>query len=185
MKRYICLFLLIFMFSGCSADSSIDPAMNLRDRLIKSDGCSFTADITADYGDELIKFKIDCLFDKQGNMTFSVIEPETIENIEGRVDVNGGAVTFDGSVLAFPVLADDLITPVSSPWFIIHTLRSGYLVACGKYKNGYQIKLDDSFTDHMIRVDLWTDENMNINSGEVLWDGKRIITLQVSRFSFL
>lgn len=186
MKRLAILFAVLLFFSGCrSSDTAIDPAIKLRNQLLEGSGCSFTAEISADYGDEIYEFTLDCVFDQQGNMNFTVVKPENIESITGKIESSGGSLTFDGSMLAFPVLADDLITPVSSPWFIVNTLRSGYLVACGKAQGGYQIKLDDSFTDHMIRVDVWTDSQLNPLSGEIQWDGRRILTIKIIGYKFL
>lgn len=186
MKRLAFLLAVLLFLSGCSSsDSAIDPAVKLRNQLLEGSGCSFTAEISADYGDEVYEFALDCIFDQQGNMSFTVVKPETIESITGKVEASGGSLTFDESILAFPVLADDLLTPVSSPWFMVNALRSGYLVACGKDRDGYQIKLDDSFTDHMIRVDVWTDQQLKPLSGEIQWDGRRILTIKVIDYKLL
>lgn len=185
--RLIAVFLVLLMcISGCnSTSSSIDPAAQFRNKLLNSEGCSFNADITADYGDEVYCFKLNCLFDEAGNMTFSVLEPDTLESLTGNVDATSGALTFDNSVLAFPIMADDILTPVSSPWFLINGLRSGYLVAFGTSQNGYQIKIDDNYSNHNLRIDAWMDQQMMLTGGEIFWDGRRIMTILVEDFMVL
>ena len=49
--------IILFIFGGCSSsEEQIDVALRFRDRLLSSNGCSFNAKITADYGDELYSF---------------------------------------------------------------------------------------------------------------------------------
>ena len=125
MKRIICMILMLFLLSGCSGDSgNMDRAMALRGKLQQKE-ISFDATITADYGDKIHTFSVQCQADVQGNLKFTVTEPETIAGISGSVAKGSGKLTFDDQVLAFDILADGLISPVSGPWVMVETLRGG------------------------------------------------------------
>ena len=54
--------------------------MSLRSRLLAGT-VSFDAEITADYGDELYTFSMHCQSDLQGQVTFTVTQPENISGI--------------------------------------------------------------------------------------------------------
>ncbi len=186
MKRILLILICVVILSGCSsAQKQADKAMLLRTQLLDGNGCSFQAVVTADYGDELYEFTMQCEFDKNGNMKFTVLEPESICGISGKIDADGGALTFDDKVLAFEMLADDQITPVSAPWVMIKAVRSGYISSCGKDKNGYQIQIDDSYKEDALQIDLWTNFHSEILRAEFLWGGRRVISVHVTEYVIL
>lgn len=186
MKRVLMLFLIVFFFSGCSeGDVALKQAVSLRETLLQSDGCTFETVITADYGEALYTFTMSCQADSQGNLTFSVIEPQTIAGISGRISDDGGELTFDDQVLAFALLADDQLTPVSAPWLFIKTLRSGYLRACDPADAGMRIIIDDSYAEDALQLDIWVDDNNIPVSSEILWKGRRILSLEIKNFNYV
>ena len=127
-RRLAAIICVLFLLTGCKGnDSSLDKAVVLRNKLLQSDGCIFQATITADYGEQIYEFRMECQVDREGTLSFTVTEPATIAGITGKISGTGSAITFDDKVLAFQTIADGLITPVSAPWLFIKTLRSGYL----------------------------------------------------------
>lgn len=186
MKRLLIIFFVSMLFCGCSGqEGELDRAMTLRQRLFSGNGCSFTAEITADYGDYIYTFTLSCQGDQQGNLAFTVVSPESISGITGTVSDAGGKITFDGAVLAFPTIADGQVTPVTAPWLFLKTLRSGYIVSCGEDKEGTYLKIDDSYSDKAVHLDIWLDANLMPESAEVLWDGRRILSILVKDFTIL
>lgn len=158
--------------------------MILRNRILDSNGCSFHATVTADYGEKLYVFSMDCISDKEGNLKFSVVSPETVSGITGEISTEGGALTFDGKILAFPTVADGQITPVTAPWVFLKTLRSGYMNSCTKDSDGYQISIDDSYAEDALRLLISVENNLPVR-GEIFWKGCRILTIAVDNFIYL
>ena len=186
MKRIFALLLIITILSGCTRDlKSIEPGLKLRERLLSSNGCSFEAKITADYIDELYTFTMQCTFDNAGNMTFTVIEPESISGISGKISSESSQITFDDQALAFPLLADDQITPISSPWLLVHTLRGGYIRACAENNNEIHLIIDDSYEENALQTDVYLGSGNNLLRGEFLFRGRRIIAIDVVNFKYL
>ena len=186
MKRVAAILVVLSVLVGCkSLSSEIDRAMSLRSRLLRSNGLEFDAKITADYGDRIHNFSMHCSSDTLGNIKFTVTEPSTIAGITGTVSEDGGKLTFDDQALAFELLADGQIAPVSAPWILIHTLFSGYLSSCGIDGSGLRISIDDSFKDAPLHIDIWTDQEDLPVRGEVLWQGRRILSIEVSDFKIL
>ena len=132
MKRILALFLVVLFCSGCAGQGGeLERAMELRSKLL-AQPVSFQANITADYGDVLHTFSLSCQTDTKGNVTFIVTEPESIRDIEGTISTGAGKLTFEDKVIAFDLLADGQLSPVSAPWVFMKALRSGYLTSCGK-----------------------------------------------------
>ena len=150
--------------------------------MLNSSGCSFISTITADYSDKTYIFKIRANVNTEGDLRFEVIEPETICGIQGQISDEGGQITFDDQALMFEMLADGQITPVCAPWLFIRSLRSGYISACGKTDEGMRISIDDSFRGQSLQVDIWTDHENNPLRCEFIWQGRRILSIDVVDF---
>ena len=186
MKKVFLLFVMISLLSGCAAsDSNIDAAMQMRQKILDADGCSFDCVITADYGDCICTFSMNCQADRRGKVIFCVTSPQEISGITGKIDGSGGALTFDDKVLAFSLLADAQLTPVSAPWLFIHTLQSGYMSAATHTDNGLWIQIDDSYADDALQLDIWTDDEIRPQRCEIVYRGRRILSLDVRNFAYL
>ena len=184
MKKGLALICLALLLTGCSAESELEQAMAFRDQLLSGNGCSFTAKVTADYGDELYEFTMDCEGDNQGQLQFCVTAPESISGITGTAGEEGGALTFDETALHFDLMAEDALSPVSAPWVFLKTLRSGYIVSACTEENLLHLSIDDSFDDDALRLDIWLEGDAPVR-GEILHDGMRILTLDVTNFQIL
>jgi len=185
MKRIIGIVCLLVLLSGCAkGEAELDRAIALRTKLL-SQGVSFDAEITADYGDKTYTFSVSCKTDTGGNLVFSVREPAGISGISGTVSVSGGKLTFDDQALAFPLLADGQLSPVSGPWILMNSLRSGYLSSCGAEGNLLRVAIDDSYAQDALHLDIWLDEKDCPVRGEILWKGRRLLSIAVSNFVFL
>ena len=186
MKRILSLLcLLALLFTGCAGtDSGMDRAMALRSKLL-AQAVELDAVVTADYGDKTCTFTMACSIDKQGKLTFSVQEPESISGITGTVSSEGGKLTFDDQALAFPLLAEGQITPVSAPWVLFRSLRTGYLTSCGIEGGKVRLAIDDSYADDALHLDVWLSEDDLPAHGEIIYKGRRIVSVLVSNFRFV
>ena len=185
MKRILAMVLAVVLLSGCGGtDTGMKKAMELREMLLSAQSCSFDTDISADFGDKTYSFSMKCVFDREGNMSFTVTAPETIAGITGSVSYAGGKLTFDESALAFSLLADGELSPVSAPWLVIKTLRGGYLTACGTEGELLRLTIDDSYEEDAMQSDIWVKDYAP-QYAEVVWQGRRILTLSIENFRLL
>lgn len=174
----------MILLCGCD-NRELDKILSVREQLQQKDGCTFLAAITADYGDEIYSFLMNCQTDQQGNLSFAVEKPETIAGITGTISDTGGKLTFDDNALAFELLADGQISPVSAPWILIRTLRSGYIRSCGQTENGIVAIIDDSYEEEALQLEIWLDEDNLPVCGEILWAGRRILSIEIDAFTYL
>lgn len=185
MKKGIWLTVLVIVLTGCfGTNEELDTAMQLRARLLAG-GCGFDTVVTADYGDKTYSFSMQCQTDTDGNLTFTVMEPESIAGITGTVSQDGGKLTFDDVALSFDTLADGLVTPVSAPWVLVNTLRGGYVTACGDDGGTVRVSIDDSYADDALHLDIWLGEDGMPERAEILWKERRILSLEVSNFTIV
>ena len=186
MKRIFSVFLLTLMLQGCtSGQNTIDRGIALRESIASSKGCEFEATVVADYGDDIYTFRMQCNLTEDSSVQFTVLEPETISGISGQIDSRGGKLVFDDTILAFPPIADGQLTPVSAPWVIMNALRSGYIHFCGNEGEGIRIRIHDSYQDEALTVDIWTDEQDIPVRGEILWENRRIMSVDIKNFHIM
>ena len=185
MKRLAVLFVAVCMclLSGCSHQDFVDEGLSLRDKILLAEGCRFRSVITADYTDRLYTFEMLCEFDKSGNMHFTVTQPELISGIAGKVDAIGGKLTFDDQILAFELLADGQLTPVSAPWVFLNALRGGYMRAFGTTDDAYCLYISDSENGNPIELEIYTNNQYIPIRAEIIWENRRILSLDIRNFT--
>ncbi|MBR4972786.1 MAG: hypothetical protein IKY59_07435 [Oscillospiraceae bacterium] len=179
MKRRIILLVCVLMLCGCSGkNTAMDAALGLRSSIAQANCCKFSVKIIADYGNVTYEFSMDCESDREGNVQFTVTQPETIAGITGRVTANGGKLTFDDQMLYIPMLTDDQITPISGPWILMRSLLSGCITSCTEGR----ITIDDSYEDDALKLDIFLDEAGTPDTVDVYWKNRRILLMNVTSF---
>ena len=186
MKNAVALVLMCVFLSGCSdGDQALDTGMELRSKLLKAETISFRMDISADHGETLDLFSMDCTVDPEGAISFTITAPDTISGITGMLAGDTGTLTFDDVALCFPMVAQNQISPVSAPWLLVKTLRNGYLRSAGMEEDVLRLTFDNSYEEDALQVDIWLNQNNLPHRAEVLCEGRKILSLDVRNFEIL
>lgn len=184
MKRLFALLCVMIILVGCAKDDGVNQALSLRQQIQCGNGCSFHAEITADYGDALYTFLMECQYSKDGVLNFRVLEPENISGITGLVSNKSGKLSFDDKMLAFELLVEGLLSPVSAPWVVMNGVSSGYISMCDYDLDDLHIRLDDTYGDQPLLIDIWCSGS-DPKYAEILYGGKRILSMRFENFRFL
>lgn len=187
MKKVLTLILSTIFLTGCSSENrELDRMMAFRASLLSGMGCRFEAVVTADYETELYQFTMDCRCDELGNVYFTVIEPQSISGISGDISNKGGKLTFNNDHgLAFELIADGQITPVSASWLLVKALSGGYVTSCGDEGDLMRVSIDDTYEEDALKINIWfSDDDRPINA-EIIWSNRRILSLEVRNFEIL
>lgn len=156
--------------------------MAFRSRLLRAEKVSFQAEITADYGDKLQGFTMDCRADNQGRVDFTVLAPESIAGISGYMEQGEGKLTYDDVALGFDLIAENLCSPVSSPWIMLKSLRQGELTAVSPDGELTRLTLNDTLGEETIVLDVWLNkENIPVQA-DICKDGRRYLSIAVKDF---
>ena len=183
MKKLAALMLILATLTGCSKTKDmLDKAMTLRADLLACESCTFDASITADYGDEIHTFGMHCVGDNDGNLEFTVTKPESIAGITGVIAAGEGKLTFDDQGVAFPLLAEGQVTPISGPWILMKTLMGGYLTACNEEEELIHLMIRDSYEDDALDLEIWLDGESHPVQTEIGYEGRRILTMEIENF---
>ena len=183
MKRFAAAVLALVLFTGCTGKrDELDRAMKLRAGLLGCLECSFDVTVTADYGDELHSFEMHCQSNGRGDVEFSVTKPESIAGITGTISSGEGKLTFDDTALYFPLLADGQVTPVSGPWILMKTILGGYLTAAVQEEELLHLTIHDSYEEDALQMEIWLNEADVPVQGEIIYGGRRIVTMKFENF---
>lgn len=181
--KIVSMLLVFTLLCGCTAgDKETQMVTDFRQDLLMAKGCTFDTSIVADYGDMIYQFEMSCQMDSEGAVEFTVTSPETISGISGTIGATGGHFDFEETILAFPVLADGQAAPVTAPWIFLNSLRSGYIVGCGREGEGYRISVDDSYEENPLHLEITTDDQLTPNHCDIYCDGRRILNLEIKAF---
>lgn len=179
MKRWIWLWVCISLLTGCAKQNAMEDALVLRSAIMGAKNCSFSMGITADYGDCVYEFAMDCVSDNQGNVNFTVTYPQSIAGITGTITADGGKLTFGDTALYIPMLTDDQITPVSAPWILMRTLLGGCITSCAEGR----ITIDDSYEADALKLDILLTDTLMPDTVDVYWKNRRILVLKITSFA--
>ena len=157
----------------------MERAMALRTRLLQASSCTFDTEITADYGETLHVFRMNCAADAEGGVTFCLTAPESIAGITGTLSKGGGALTFDDTALYFDLLAEEQLSPISAPWVLIKALRGGYLTSAGVENGLLRVSVNDSYADDALNLDVWLNSDDIPQRADICYAGKRILSLKL------
>ena len=89
---------------------------------------------------------------------------------------------FRSVVLAYPLMAQGRLSPLSGPWVVMKAIRSGCIIAAGQEGELTRVTIDDSYADNALTVDVWLEEGQVIQA-EVAWEGLRCLVMTFDDFS--
>ena len=176
------LLTICLLLTGCgSAENALSSAIEFRTELVQAGGCSFEAQVTADFGDTLQEFTLDCDADEKGNTAFTVKKPETLEGITGCAAEDGGKITYDGMAMDFGLLADGRVTPAAAPAILASCWAKEYIASAGMEEECCRVTYEKGFEKKLI-VDTWFQNQVPIY-GEVCYNGTEILKIEIADFS--
>ena len=89
---------------------------------------------------------------------------------------------FEDTALYIPMLCDGQLTPVAAPWVFMKTLRGGYLTSAGMEEELLRLTVNDSYEEGALQADIWVDASDRPVLCELLYEGRKILSLNVTDF---
>lgn len=174
--------LLLLLLCACGAgETSAQTPVSFRTGLKEAEGCSFISAVTADYGDYIRQFTLecDCALDSS---TLTVREPDNAAGIIATVSGETATVSFGDTILAVEEFATRKISPMAAPYLLERAWCEGYISSTGRdgmsetveYLLGYG-------SDELIITTVFED---GIPLRAEISDGKNsLVTCEISDFS--
>ena len=176
------LLLCCFILAGCSGEKvqAGQSALDFRTDLMAHNGCSFTAQISADYGDQVYAFTLKCRSDGE-ETRLQVTEPDAIAGIAATVSADGTKLQFDDAELDFGKLANGYVSPVTVPWLLVQCWMGEYIAWSGADGDLERVTYLRGYDDAELTVDTWFSNGVPLHA-EVIYDDVRCLTVEILDF---
>ena len=138
------------------------PALDFRQALLEN-GCSFEAEITADFEDYVYSFTLSCEEDSDGSMQMRILAPDTLAGITAQIEGERAKLVFGDTEAAFGTLSGLGISPMAAPAYLAQAWRCGY-------------------GEDEIRVDTWFSDGAPVRA-ELSCDGHTTVQIDVTDFN--
>lgn len=176
------MMLLPMLLCSCGAkNDELQTALDFRAALLEAGGCSFTADVEADYGDRLYDFTLSCSYDgDDGSLT--VTAPESIAGISAVVRDGTSVLEFDGAALEFGPLANGFPSPLVLPWLLGSAWSEDYIARAGMDGDRVMVTWLKGYNDEELTIQTWFTRQIPVRV-EVVSAGRRVLTAELDDFS--
>lgn len=185
LRKKLALFLCctLICLSGCAAAEPEQTPLQFRTALLQAGGCSFTADVTADYGESVAAFTLDCTFTPDTGASLTVTAPESIAGITARADQSTACVTFDDTQIGFAPLADGRLAPLAAPYVLGQCWAGEYIDCTGAEDGCLRTTYRMGYDEQELVVDTWfSREPLAPVRAEISFDGTLILSASISDF---
>lgn len=174
----------LILLTGCSAEhDAMQKTLDFRQDLLSAGGCSYIADVTADYGEYLYEFTLQCTY-RDGYGELTVLKPDLISGIRGRCSGDAATVSFDGAILEYGDLSEGNLAPLSVPWLFGSAWQSDEILFASNDEKNTRATIQKGYDEDKLILDTWFADGIP-TAGEVRGtDGRRVLTVQFRDFSF-
>ena len=184
-KKFALLLTLISIFlTGCAAKSPAQQPLTFRTALLEAGGCSFTAAVTADYGETTTDFTLDASFAPDTGASLTVTAPETIAGITAHVKDSTADVSFDNTQLGLGSLANGRLAPLAAPYVLGQSWAGAYIDSTGTEDGLLRATYRLGYDKQELVVDTWfTEEPFTPQYAEISADGRMVLSIRISNFA--
>ena len=178
------LTLILIFLTGCSAKTPAQPPLTFRTALLEAGSCSFTAAVTADYGETTADFTLDCSFAPDTGASLTVTAPESIAGITAHVKDSAADVGFDDTQLGLGSLANGRLAPLAAPYVLGQSWAGGYIDSTGTEDGFLRTTYRLGYDKQELVVDTWfTEEPFTPQYAEISADGRLVLSIRLSNFA--
>ena len=187
LKLAAVLMILLCLLTACGGKESdvLQAPMDFRASLLEAGGCSFSASISADYGDSVNEFTVFCECMTDGTAHISVTAPDSIAGIEAELSDCGKTLVFGETAVAFATLANGNLAPVCAPSVLTAAWTSAYIRSSGNEADTVRTTYEYGYDEELLIADCWFNEKMIPICAEFCYNDKTILKMEITDFSFV
>lgn len=174
--------LLLLLLCACGAgETSAQTPVSFRTSLTEKGGCDYVAAVTADYGDYVRQFTLNCT-SEIGDTTLTVLQPDSAAGITATVSGDEAQVRFGDTILAVEEFSTRKISPMAAPYLLERAWSEGYISATGMDGELETVEYLLGYGSDQLTVSTWFAGQVPVKAE--ISDGKTaLITCEITEFS--
>lgn len=150
--------------------------------------CSGQVSLTADYETRVFDYVLDVTYDSVGGATLTIVEPEIARGVAARIRAGETQLVYDDFSLDAGPITDSGISPVEAVPTFYREISQGYMagmdMAGGLLTVVYRESDAQPGTGLETVVVFDAKTHMPL-TGELYWDGTRVVEAQVKDFQMM
>ena len=173
--------ILLLTLCACGVKNEQEP-LRFRTALTEAGGCSYDTVLTADFGDYLRQYSLNCDCSAEGATEFTVLAPEGAAGITATVEGEDAAVSYDDVTLAVEEFSSRRISPMAAPHLLVQAWSHGYMESWGM--DGDYLQVTYVLGQGLNRIDVvtWFSDGVPVR-GEITDGTNRLISCEIMDFS--
>ena len=187
MRRFLIPALVIsLLLTGCGERGAAVQRRveEQREKTANAEEIKFTADITANFGNEVFNCTLDCCAGTD-TVTAEVTAPESVAGIRVRITDGKTALEYGEISLGVGAAGTTGISPVSAVPLLISALRSGFLQRCWtEREEDRELVVAELYVTDEAALTVWyEEETMTPVHCEFSQDGSTVLRCEIRDFS--
>ena len=174
------------LLSSCAAtqDEPVQKALDFRVMLLGSAQCAYTAEVSADFGERIYEFTLECAYNpKEDTAELTVTEPEPIAGVRASTDGTDGMLEFEEVSLALGTVGDSRLAPMQLPQLLGDAWAYGYIESQTEAGDGCQVTYRTGYDEDELLVYTWFDADMAPVRAEIYCDELCVLSADIAAFS--
>lgn len=175
----------LFLFaSGCAAAEPAQQPLSFRTALLQAGGCSFTAQVTADYEQTVSTFTLEADCDNETGASLCVSAPESISGIQAKVSQSAAYVQFEQTQLGLATLAEGTLAPLAAPYVLHQCWLGAYIDTTGSEQGLLRVTYRYGYEDEELIVDTWfSQQPLAPVRAQISYAGRTALYVTISNFT--
>lgn len=176
--------MLLCLLCACAGKrtESVQAPVDFRAALLQAGGCSLRLEGTADVGERVYAFTVDCVCGADGSVELKILEPESLAGITASTDGKTGRLQFDDVCVTFGLLADSRFSPMEAPGSLVRAWLEGYIASAGTEGEERCVVYEVGYDGDAYRVETRFNSDGVPIRAELARDGKVLCRLGISEF---
>lgn len=195
MKRRLWLFPLMMSLcllaacgGGAGEKSGEELAIQLQSEFSTMTACSARVSLEADYGQRVFDCVLDVTYDQVTGGTLTIVEPELARGVTARIGPEGTSLSYEGFSLDTGDVTGDGLSPVEAVPRLYQAVVRDYVAGADLSDGVLSVTYRDAEQapgTGLETVVTFDAESHAPLTGELFWDGARVILAQISDFQMM
>lgn len=173
---------------GGEKQTGEDLALQIQGEFAAMTACTGRFSLEADYGNRVFDCVLDVTYDQVTGGVLTIVEPELVRGVSARITQDGASLSYEGFSLDTGAVTDDGLSPMEAVPRLYQAVTRDFVAGATlaeetlsvTYRDGEQAP--GTGLEAVVTFDAKSHAPL---TGELFWDGVRVITVQVTSFEMM